>query len=261
MSNPPAPDSSNPTAKLFSDYVLHLKLGCLFTLLAVRLSSYPYGQQYGSQDFAKRILLLTTFLTDIIKNSVGRPRPDLISRCKPAKGTPEHKLLNIEVCTETEGHTLRDGWRSFPSGHSSFAFGGLGYLAIFLVGQMRVLRPGTGFAKALLALVPLIAAALIAISRCEDYRHDVYDVTVGSLLGFLVAHFSYRRYYPSLRDSDCKTPYASQGEITRNCGFERVDQDEVQLGSVGEEFTVGDVGDDLEASSDEIHRDLEMGRM
>jgi hypothetical protein len=54
MSNPPAPDSSNPTAKLFSDYVLPLKLGCSFMLLAVRLSSYPYGQQYGGQDFAKR---------------------------------------------------------------------------------------------------------------------------------------------------------------------------------------------------------------
>jgi diacylglycerol diphosphate phosphatase / phosphatidate phosphatase len=75
-------------------------------------------------------LILTMFLTDVVKNSVGRPRPDLIARCKPKEETPSHTLLTIEVCTETDPHVLQDGWRSFPSGHSSFAFSGLGYLAL-----------------------------------------------------------------------------------------------------------------------------------
>lgn len=75
-------------------------------------------------------LILSSFLTDTIKNTVGRPRPDLIARCKPAEDTPEHALVTIEVCTETNHHVLHDGWRSFPSGHSSFAFSGLGYLAL-----------------------------------------------------------------------------------------------------------------------------------
>jgi diacylglycerol diphosphate phosphatase / phosphatidate phosphatase len=129
-----------------------------------------------------------------------------------------------------------------------------------MIGQMHVLRPGTGFASAFLSLIPLIAAALIAISRCEDYRHDVYDVTVGSLLGFLVAYFSYRRYYPPLRDPDCKTPYPSRSETAHNEGFERVDQDEGHVVSAGG-YAVDDEGEDLEARSDENHRDLEMGRM
>jgi len=73
---------------------------------------------------------LASFLTDVIKNAVGRPRPDVIARCKPAKGTPGHELVTIDVCTETDHHTLHDGWRSFPSGHSSFAFAGLGFLAL-----------------------------------------------------------------------------------------------------------------------------------
>jgi diacylglycerol diphosphate phosphatase/phosphatidate phosphatase len=77
-------------------------------------------------------LILTSFITDLVKNSVGRPRPDLIARCKPRKGSPEHSLVTIEICTETEHHVLHDGWRSFPSGHSSFAFSGLGYLALYL---------------------------------------------------------------------------------------------------------------------------------
>lgn len=78
-------------------------------------------------------LILSSFLADVVKNAVGRPRPDLIARCKPAKGTPEHQLVTIDVCTETNLHKLHDGWRSFPSGHSSFAFGGLGFLALYVL--------------------------------------------------------------------------------------------------------------------------------
>ena len=78
-------------------------------------------------------LALTTFLTDSVKNAVGRPRPDLISRCKPAKGTAERALVTIDVCTQTDQHILHEGWRSFPSGHSSFAFAGLGFLALYVI--------------------------------------------------------------------------------------------------------------------------------
>lgn len=75
-------------------------------------------------------LALSSFLTDVVKNAVGRPRPDLIARCKPEKGTAGHELVTIDVCTEMNHHVLHDGWRSFPSGHSSFSFSGLGYLAL-----------------------------------------------------------------------------------------------------------------------------------
>ncbi|KAL7266050.1 hypothetical protein RUND412_011417, partial [Rhizina undulata] len=75
-------------------------------------------------------LIFTTFVTDVIKNGVGRPRPDLLARCRPADGTPGHELVGIEVCLETDHHRLHDGFRSFPSGHSSFAWSGLGYLSL-----------------------------------------------------------------------------------------------------------------------------------
>lgn len=76
-------------------------------------------------------LVLASFLADVVKNAVGRPRPDLLARCKPAKGTPRHELVTIDVCTEKDHHKLHDGWRSFPSGHSTFAFSGLGFLALY----------------------------------------------------------------------------------------------------------------------------------
>lgn len=178
-------------------------------------------------------LILTSFTTDVIKNAVGRPRPDLLARCKPAKGTQAHQLVTYKVCTETDQHVLQDGWRSFPSGHSSFAFAGLGFLALFLAGQMHVFRPHTDLARCLLAFFPLLGAALIAISRCEDYRHDVYDVTCGSLLGFFIAFFCYRRYYPPLRSSKCEVPFPPRGE------GERRKDEESRIAARGE-YSIGD---------------------
>jgi diacylglycerol diphosphate phosphatase / phosphatidate phosphatase len=153
-------------------------------------------------------LILASFLTDIVKNTVGRPRPDLLARCKPASGTKPDVLVTIEVCTETNHHKLHDGWRSFPSGHSSFSFSGLGYLAFFFAGQLRIFRDRRDFGRELICLAPLLGALMIAISRCEDYRHDVYDVCTGSLLGFFVAWFCYRKFWPRLSSRDCDEPYA-----------------------------------------------------
>ena len=81
---------------------------------------------------------------------------------------------------------------------------------------MHIFRPRVDLARTLVALTPLLGAAMIAVSRCEDYRHDVYDVTVGSLLGFLVANFVYRAYYPALRAGQCDVPYPTRKEMTDN---------------------------------------------
>lgn len=74
--------------------------------------------------------------------------------------------------------------------------------------------------------MPTLGALMIAISRCEDYRHDVWDVTAGAFLGSTVAYFTYRRYYPSLRDRGCNVPYDldAKGE-----GFAKLTDDEERL--------------------------------
>ncbi|KAF8243647.1 acid phosphatase/Vanadium-dependent haloperoxidase, partial [Wilcoxina mikolae CBS 423.85] len=152
-------------------------------------------------------LLLASFITDVIKNTVGRPRPDLLARCKATPGTPEHKLVDWHVCTETDHHTLHDGFRSFPSGHSSFSWAGLGYLSLFLAGQMGALRRGRGLARAVVAALPSVGAALITISRTEDYRHDVWDVSTGTAIGVVCAVFCYRRYFRGLAEKACDVPF------------------------------------------------------
>lgn len=172
-------------------------------------------------------ILLTTFVTDVIKNAVGMPRPDLISRCKPTKGTPKDVLVGYTVCTQDNNHILQEGWRSFPSGHSSFAFAGFGYLSLFFSGQTHALRPHTDLFRCLLALLPLFGAVMIATSRLQDYRHDVYDVSCGSILGILIAYFSYRRYYPPLRSAWCNTPY-NKTEASGPDGLGKLPGDEEQ---------------------------------
>lgn len=164
--------------------------------------------------------------------------------------------MTIDVCTETAHHKLHDGWRSFPSGHSSFSFAGLGYLSLFLAGQMRIFAHGTpsservglgegstdrseklvraDLGRALLCLIPLIVAAWVAITRCQDYRHDVYDVTVGSLLGWTVAYWSYRRYWPHVTSPRCDEPYAgppAAGEEETAPGYGRLRDEEAGLGA------------------------------
>lgn len=172
-------------------------------------------------------LLLASFFTDVVKDAVGRPRPDLIARCSPAPDTPTDELVSISVCTETMHHLLHDGWRSFPSGHSSFSFAGLGWLTLFFMSQTRLLHPGSHLLTVLLCLAPVLGAALIAISRLEDYRHDVFDVVCGSLLGSIVAYFNWRRYYPSLADKDCDEPYsAPTASGSPSNGFRRVRDEE-----------------------------------
>jgi diacylglycerol diphosphate phosphatase/phosphatidate phosphatase len=159
-------------------------------------------------------IVLSGVITDIVKNAVGRPRPDLLSRCQPAEETKPDALVTIDVCTREDGFMLQDGWRSFPSGHSSFAFAGLGFLSLFLAGQLHVFRYSTGgrdLSRTLAFLAPLIGAVVIAISRCEDYRHDVYDVCTGSVLGMTVAYWSYRRHWPALSSSNSDEPYPPPG--------------------------------------------------
>jgi membrane-associated phospholipid phosphatase len=70
-------------------------------------------------------------LTNGMKNLFGKPRPDLISRCKPDLGRLKENVvggLGLEndraallvahtICRDQK--MIRDGFRSFPSGHAS----------------------------------------------------------------------------------------------------------------------------------------------
>ena len=67
-------------------------------------------------------LALTGSVTNIMKLSAGRPRPDLIARCLPRPDSQNHPVFGLvdwNVCTQTDEDIMNDGWKSFLSGHAS----------------------------------------------------------------------------------------------------------------------------------------------
>lgn len=159
--------------------------------------------------------------TNTFKNLVGRPRPDFLDRCQPLPGatnpTP-FTLSNSSVCTQTI--YLADGYRSWPSGHSSTSWSGLGFLALFMAGRLNVLDTRGQVWKTALCLVPLCLAGFIAVSRLIDNRHHPFDVICGSILGMLFAWMAYRQYFPSIATAEGGRPYSIV-----EFGIDKADQD------------------------------------
>ncbi|KAI4250117.1 MAG: hypothetical protein L6R40_000289 [Gallowayella cf. fulva] len=143
-------------------------------------------------------------ITGALKNATGKPRPDLIARCLPEQGSSDpfvYGLSDISICTQKNHKLLKDGFRSFPSGHSSSAFAGLFYLSIYLAAKMHVLDNRGEVWKTFIVMIPTLGAALIAVSRIMDARHHPFDVISGSMLGMLVAWAAYRQYFPPVTES------------------------------------------------------------
>ncbi|KAG8910329.1 hypothetical protein FRC01_006391, partial [Tulasnella sp. 417] len=121
---------------------------------------------------------LTGTITNIVKITAGRPRPDFISRCQPAfnaVNAPVFGLANASICTQTDMKILKDGFRSFFSGHSSLSFAGLGFLFWYLSGKLHLFDQRGHAGKAWICFVPLMGATLVAISRTMDYRRESFS--------------------------------------------------------------------------------------
>ncbi|WFD27698.1 hypothetical protein MNAN1_002702 [Malassezia nana] len=189
-------------------------------------------------------LSLTGCVTELFKKLVGRPRPDFLDRCKPDLMSilPDEKhlfssLFTYEICTtDTRSSLLKDGFKSFPSGHSSMSFAGLTYLAWYLRDTLNAfvlkwaqiihgdyqsapvdeatpqqLEEGAvdsaerrqsetprvlSLSSIVAPAVPLLTAGYVAASRLMDYRHHPTDVLAGSMLGFTIASLIFFTYHP-----------------------------------------------------------------
>lgn len=106
-------------------------------------------------------LISAWIITQGMKNLFGKPRPDLLSRCHPdvdhvmdyivgfssaalAKATGANytgQLVSANICKNPDKAFLDDGFRSYPSGHSSSAAAGLIYVSFFLASKFAITFP------------------------------------------------------------------------------------------------------------------------
>jgi membrane-associated phospholipid phosphatase len=141
----------------------------------------------------------TLALTNCIKLAVGRPRPNFVARCwqttslAAVSSLPEHGgIPGFPQCTNPSASEVREGLKSFPSGHVSLTAAGLFFLCAFL---LRATRPNgrdstSAFIRLVLALVPALMTLIVAITRMRDYWHHPTDCLAGALIGGLTAHMA-----------------------------------------------------------------------
>lgn len=152
-------------------------------------------------------VLISGVITDAIKDAVGRPRPDFFWRCFPNGTKVFDPVLGDVMCTGIKS-VIKEGYKSFPSGHTSWSFAGLGFLAWYLSGKIRVFDRRGHVAKLCISFLPLLAAALVGVSRVDDYWHHWQDVFTGGLIGMTVASFCYLQFFPPPYDVDGWGPFA-----------------------------------------------------
>nr|GMD70322.1 lipid phosphate phosphatase 2-like [Ipomoea batatas] len=151
-------------------------------------------------------VLITGVITDAIKDGVGRPRPDFFWRCFPdGKGVFDSVTGNVK-CTGLK-NVIKEGHKSFPSGHTSWSFAGLGFLSWYLSGKIKAFDQQGHAAKLCIVVLPLLFAALVGVSRVDDYWHHWQDVFAGGFIGFTVASFCYLQFFPPPYDVNGCMPH------------------------------------------------------
>ncbi|CAL5369644.1 unnamed protein product [Camellia sinensis] len=186
-------------------------------LLPIAIFLFFYFRRKDVYDLHHAILgllfsvLVTAVLTDGIKDAVGRPRPDFFWRCFP-DGKDIYDQLGDVIC---HGQTsiVKEGHKSFPSGHTSWSFAGLGFLSLYLSGKIKAFDRRGHVSKLCIVFLPLLIASLVAISRVDDYWHHWQDVFAGGLLGLTVAIFCYLQFFPPPYHAEGWGPYAYFREL------------------------------------------------
>ncbi|KAH7571101.1 hypothetical protein JRO89_XS05G0253700 [Xanthoceras sorbifolium] len=152
-------------------------------------------------------VLITMVITEAIKVATGRPRPDFFWRCFP-DGVDNFTGPWGDVVCHGKASDIKEGHKSFPSGHTSGSFAGLGFLSLYLSGKLKAFDGKGHVAKVCLVLLPLLVASLVGVSRVSDYWHHWQDVFAGGLIGLVVACISYLQFFPPPHNNDGWGPYA-----------------------------------------------------
>ncbi|XP_057848962.2 lipid phosphate phosphatase 2 [Cryptomeria japonica] len=181
-------------------------------LLPILIFFVYYIRKQNLNDFHHAVLgllfsiFITGVITDSIKDGVGRPRPDFYWRCFP-DGNATYDPITTDVICHGDPAVIKEGHKSFPSGHTSWSFAGLGFLSWYLAGKINLFDRKGHASKLCIIFLPLLAAALVGVSRVDDYWHHWQDVFAGGLIGMVIATLCYRQFFPAPYDLNGFEPY------------------------------------------------------
>ncbi|KAK5659746.1 hypothetical protein OQA88_957 [Cercophora sp. LCS_1] len=98
-------------------------------------------------------LVSTWIVTNGLKGLIGKPRPDMLARCRPDLAnlssyfvgenpfSNSSALVRASICTNPDVDLVNDGFRAYPSGHASLSAAGLVYLTLFLFSKFGITIP------------------------------------------------------------------------------------------------------------------------
>ncbi|KAH7141297.1 hypothetical protein B0J13DRAFT_585706 [Dactylonectria estremocensis] len=149
-----------------------------------------------------------------LKQLVGGFRPYFLDVCQPDISLAGERnrtgldgvgfqqiMYTIDICTQKDYAKLKNAVTSFPSGHSTAAFAGFGFLFLWLNAKLKVWADHKpAFWKLALNFVPLLGAVLICGSLTIDAAHNWYDIVAGAAIGIVMAFAAYRTSYAAVWD-------------------------------------------------------------
>jgi len=137
-----------------------------------------------------------SLITNVIKNIVGRLRPDFMDRCQPDWNDPDVQNLDpfapyvpaslAHIC-KGSAKIITEGRKSFPSGHSSSSMFAAVFTMIYLGKRCsgRCRRALGYLFLPVVQVIVLCGALAIAASRSLDNRHHAGDIIGGGIIGVL----------------------------------------------------------------------------
>lgn len=145
-------------------------------------------------------LVITLVITEILKVTVSRPRPNYFKYC----GYDE----KLKKCTGFK-YNQKDAKVSFLSGHASSSFASMTWLYLFID---KLGLQGQELWFILIKFLPFVLAIFISATRIIDYMHHVSDVISGTVLGIGIGYIVFKAQ-KSRMFTNQKHPFESLTQI------------------------------------------------
>ncbi|KAF9264916.1 acid phosphatase/Vanadium-dependent haloperoxidase [Marasmius fiardii PR-910] len=139
-----------------------------------------------------------------VKWLIGGLRPHFYEVCQPRLDPTSngfHAIMYDRTICTGDKNQIDDSLESMPSGHSTAAWAGLFYLALYFNAQLKVMSAhNSAYWKMILTFCPLLGATLISGALTIDEFHNWYDVVAGAIIGICTALVAFRQTFAAIFD-------------------------------------------------------------